>query len=490
MRLGAWLQLLLLAGAGCPRPEEDSPPKETGAPTDDTDPTTIPTQETGEPADPISIDCVEQQPPAALTLAGPLPEGNTLRFDCSVHVDPPQPVEVTFQKVNGQGPLRVHASDVAQADHEVTLYLMAPETGYTITATATNNREITEEIKVTTGDLPPGAQAVISTVGESTSPLLGMASPCADAAYVIILDPSTREVLWYQNFALTVFGFIDAVSFTEDQTVLVIADGSLVEVDLAGNELNRVFSGVDVPGRFHHDAFRKDGLTYVLFSEEVTVGEQLYSLDGFYIFDPSYQLIGEWHLKDHITPIPSETSLFIIDYSHANSIWVDDNDNVIVSFRHLSAVAQIDGDTSSERFGTIEWAAAPAVSPLSSDFVVYDGSTPSNFQQQHNVHFLPDGRLTMLDNRIAWEENSRVLELSLDFAGGVMKIEAEYELPQHCDFQGGAWQTPAGHPLATCAPMRYGYEFDPSTGQILWQGNVSCLDEFGSYIPRFVPLDW
>ena len=72
---------------------------------------------------------------------------------------------------------------------------------------------------------------------------------------------------------------------------------------------------------------------------------------------------------------------------------------------------------------------------------------------------------------------------------GVAVFEQEYVLPEHCDFQGGAMATPAGHTLAPCAPFRRAYEFDRA-GQIVWQTEAVCQSGVGMYVPRIVPLDW
>jgi hypothetical protein len=486
MRLGGWLWVM----ACHPREEgtdrsdvEILTPTETG---------TTSTADTGFQG-PIAVSCAMQQPlvPASGFVPFDPPEGNSLRFDCTVQVSPPQPVEIAFGKEDGTGPVRVHRSDLVADSHLVPLYLMAPETDYTVIARTVADASVSVTDTVTTGSLPIGAEAVFTSEGTSTAPLLGMVSPCSDGAYVVIVNPHTGEVVWYQDFGFSVFGFVDAVSFTEDETLLVIADGILSERDLAGNELNSWVPGPERPYRMHHDVFRKDGRTYVLFSESVAVGELSYVLDGFYIFDETGAELARWHLIDHFVPTSHNGSMFGDDYSHANAIWVDDDQNVLISFRHLSALAQVIGDPSAPDFGEITWRAAGIPSDFGTDYTILsEVEGPADFERQHNAYWLAPGLLTLFDNRDTWEESSRLLEIRVDDVQREMVIEAAYHLPLHCDFQGGAWRTPAGHPLATCAPVREGFEFDPATGAQIWHGSTSCIDGFGGYIPRFVPLDW
>jgi hypothetical protein len=487
MRLGGWLWVL----ACHPRQQGDTPTDD-GAPTLHETAEPPPTGDTGF-GGPIAVSCQLQQPiiPASGFAPFDPPEGNALRFDCVVQVDPPQPVEIAFGKEDGTGRVRVHRSDLVAATHLVPLYLMAPQTDYTVIARTVADPSVSVTDTVTTGPLPLGAYAVIGSEGETTAPLLGMVSPCFDGANVVILNPHTNEVVWYQDFGFSAFGFVDAVSFTEDETVLVIADGVLSERDLAGNELNRWAPGGDLPYRFHHDAFRKDGRTYVLFSESVTLGELTYVLDGFYVFDELGVEIARWHLIDHFVPTSHNGSMFGDDYSHANAIWADDDQNVLISFRHLSALAQVVGDPASPEFGQITWRASGPVSDFGTDYTIRsEVGGAADFERQHNAYWLEDGRLTLFDNRDTWEEPSRLLEIRVDDVLKEMVIEAAYSLPVHCDFQGGAWRTPAGNPLATCAPIREGFEFDVLTGEQLWHGTASCVDGSGGYIPRFVPLSW
>lgn len=417
------------------------------------------------------------------------PTDNALRFVCSVRVFPDQPVEFTLMEHDGTREDRVYTSDSESFDHDFGLYFLTPTTVYDFVVRAENPSIEPFFGTFATGDVPLGARASFAIDdGQSTAPMIGMVSPCSDGAFAVIVDPHSNEVLWYQDFATSPLGFIDGVTFTDEQTVIAIADGQLVEVDLMGNTLMRL---VDLPNRVHHDVYRKDGLTYALFQENVSVGGNVLLLDGFYVFDASGVLIGQWRLIDHFVPVVEEALLFPQDYSHANAIWVNDDHDVLVSFRHLSAIAMIDGDLASPDFGTITWRLANPTSEFGTDFALTSAvGPPADFERQHNVHFLPDGSLVMLDNRVGYAELSRVLELSVDPTTERAEIERQFVLPRHCDFQGAAMLTPAGNILATCAPTRDGYEFDDQTGLVRWHGNATCFPGLGSYIPRFVPLDW
>jgi hypothetical protein len=430
----------------------------------------------------------------------PLPDGltvvcapaadNTLRFSCLATVEPPQAVEVRFAPTDGSLPERVHTSAEPEAVHTVPLYIMRPSTEYTVTVDAPGDPSLGEVVTtVTTGEIPLGANLAFTIDGSTTTPLLGL-----------LVEPDTGHIVWYQNFADTMFGFLDAASFTEDGTVLVIVNGGMEEVALDGTVLLdlKPSDGVEVQGpflqRMHHDVFRKDGLTYVIFQETVLVGTQNHLLDGFYVFDQAGGLVGEWHLKDHFTPSDDEgTGAQSVpeDTSHANAVWVEDDGTILLSLRHLSAVLAIAG-VGRPDFGTVSWRLSGDNSEIGSDFVLSSTTTGFvGFVHQHNAHFLPDGHLTMLDNRSVLTELSRVIDLQIDPVAGTAVIDREYVLPEHCDYQGAAWRTPEGLPLATCAPFRDAFEFDPTQADAWgWSLEAECVGAFAAHVPRFVPLDW
>jgi hypothetical protein len=171
-------------------------------------------------------------------------------------------------------------------------------------------------------------------------------------------------------------------------------------------------------------------------------------------------------------------------------VWVGDDDVILFSMRHLSAVLAIAG-VGEPNFGEVLWRLSGNGGELGTDFALSTITTgPASFVQQHNVHVLPDGLLTMFDNRELLEETSRVIDLSLDPTAGTATIEREYAMPRHCDYQGGAWRTAAGFPLGTCAPFREAFEFDPSGTEVTWSIDATCVHLLSTHIPRFVPLDW
>jgi hypothetical protein len=442
------------------------------------------------------------------------PTTNELRYDCTIDVSPPQPVDIDFWKVtsatstttsspaatSGTLPpfttspattstsvVRRFTSEAVASQHTVTLMLMEPNADYDWVATPRNDTGPTVGGSWSTATLPTGAQSYGLVVGTSSEEFMLMQSRCSADGFAVIINTRTGLVNYYQDLNFTsVDPFLDGLQWTEDQTFLALVGQDVVETDIWDNPLLVLESGIDFTERIHHDVFRRNGLTLVTFSESVSLGAPSYlvpTMDGFLLFDGNTR-IAEWHLKDHHLPTAEGG-----DYSHANSIWMDEDDNVLISLRHLSSVVSIFADPLDPLFGEVNWQLSgnPEDQALPSDFLLTSTSgATATFRQQHNAHLLPDGRLTVFDNELG-VDLSKVLEITLDTNTWTANIDAHYELPQHCDFQGGAWHTDNGNPVGTCAPQATGYEFDAGSPVNRWSMQVLCTSLASAYIPRFTP---
>jgi hypothetical protein len=387
---------------------------------------------------------------------------------------------------------------VEAGDGEVPVTGLRPETTYPWRLEAGVERV---EGSFTTPPLDPGALVHVTVDGTPSMPFLGLKSPCGDDSVFLVLDvgpdaeapvdtgavrptPDAQRVVAYEDVTRRQSGFLEAVSFTEDDTVLALSafPGGLVELDRAGQSVaswpaERFF------GPPHHDVFRRDGLTYVLV-QDFTEGVYL---DAVQVFDGDGQEVALWRLGDHIEPLPDARGYEKGDYSHANSIWVDDAGDWYLSSRHLSAVFKIAGLDAPDA-GAVRWVLAgdPEEIRIEGTLQLLGGES---FVRQHNVHLTPDGRLAMFDNRRFFPELSRMLWLTIDEAAGTAEVEQSWTLPEHCPFQGGAWTTAAGTAFATCAPHQVAFEFVPDEPAAVARVEVACATGAQAYIPRMVPLE-
>jgi len=403
---------------------------------------------------------------------------------------------VAFTKSDGTGVERVHTSVTSAEEHVVWLYLMEADTDYAWTARVSDALPEDAEVEgvFTSGPLPSGAVVRAQVSGSSSAPMFLVNSPCSEGGYALIIDPQ-GTVLWYHDFAQPSGpSIVDVVNFTEDGTVSAMIDDHVIEVDLLGQEVFHTERNVDYFVNVHHDMVRSNGITYILYNENVSFDGDDYIMDGLLVFDANENLLHDWHLIDHFQPTrPAVGAFGAEDYSHANAVWVDVDGNLLLSMRHLSAVAKIKGDPYAPDFGEILWRISgdPTEQDFGMDFTLTSTADgPPDFRQQHNVHRRADGRYTLFDNRMTALEHSRVLVMSIDEQAMTLNIDESYELPVHCAFQGGAWHTDVGNPVGTCAPSGTAFEFTAGVyDQASLELELDCVAGFDNYIPRFMPLD-
>ncbi len=149
------------------------------------------------------------------------------------------------------------------------------------------------------------------------------------------------------------------------------------------------------------------------------------------------------------------------DVSHANSVYVGEDGELIVSFRFFDVVVGVDGDPDSGSFGSLLWSLEGQPGTLfDSDYdIVASAGSDDSFEAQHCARRGPSGALTLFDNKEMAQGPSRGIVVELDDASGTADIVAEYSADEECGVQSAIYELPSG-------------------------------DGQGAMIPRGVPVDW
>jgi hypothetical protein len=135
---------------------------------------------------------------------------------------------------------------------------------------------------------------------------------------------------------------------------------------------------------------------------------------------PSGQLVWDWKTQDHISLAetgrwwPSAVG-FGYDLVHWNSIQPAGNGSVIASFRHLDAVYKIDKST-----GAIVWKLGGTSRPESLN--VIGDPFAYTFGGQHDARLLPDGTVTVFDNRTDLNSPPRAVRFRIDETAGTATL--------------------------------------------------------------------
>jgi len=458
--------LWLLLACSCTQVEE-APPKEQEPPQD----TGPPSPSTGEVR--VQGGCAVQP-------------DNVLRYDCTFTLPAPGPLTVT---VEGGGRTRTLEGSTATLQHEMTVFLLTPQTDYIWSA---NSGPDVATGGFTTGPLPAAVDLRATVTGSGTTDSIVIPFQCGAPGHLVAIN-ERGDVEWYQDMtqelgedlnSLSVTGF-DA---TTESAIALLHHSHITEFDWRGRPLGSASLGTDYDLPTHHSVYRRDGKRFVLNAEAYPLVDGTYLLDGVYIFDTAWSVLGSWSLRDLLTPsgggMPGgywgAEFPGAIDFSHSNSIYVDEQGDWILSMRGLHTVIKVRGDLDAPDFGALMWSlSSTAWSPFGTDYLVTSAggiTAKLDFSDQHHAHFEDDGGLWVFDNR-GFGEHSRGIRMSLDDTFAVADIDRSLDLPERCSVQSSVYRLPNEHALLTCATSQTLYEFDTTSPDPIWQATVTCGED-------------
>jgi hypothetical protein len=201
--------------------------------------------------------------------------------------------------------------------------------------------------------------------------------------------------------------------------------------------------------------------------EALVVGCIVQEIDG------QGNVIFEWRSWDHISILDSNQDLTgdFIRYIHCNAVERDTDGHILLSSRHLDEVTKINRQT-----GEIIWR-------LGGKQNQFTFTNDPGFFYQHDARRLPNGRLSIYDNRTYQApEYSRAVEYVLDEVN--MTAARVFEYRSTPDTYGGAMgsyqRLPGGNVL-----VGWGWSNLPVLTEALADGTkvfeLSAEDRFGTY---------
>ncbi len=160
--------------------------------------------------------------------------------------------------------------------------------------------------------------------------------------------------------------------------------------------------------------------------------------------DREKNVVFEWSNIDHIPISDSDMDLTEarLNYSTLNAFDIDDDGNILASFRNHSEIMKISRTT-----GEIMWRMG---SPRGEFQFIgeHENNVPYYFARQHNIRKRPNGNITLFDNgQFHQPPYSRAVEYSLDEVNKVATLVSEWRYPKgdiFCVTAGNAELLPNG----------------------------------------------
>jgi hypothetical protein len=280
-----------------------------------------------------------------------------------------------------------------------------------------------EPIAFVTNPLPADIPAY-TAAGNSASP--GYVAIAA-GKYGLVLDNSGR-VVWYHHFEngpwlnfMAANGRYVARNVTTDPNDVE----SWVELDVLGNVTRQLGCDLGLQPRFHDLLIEPDGAYWILCDESRTmnliefggVAEARVTGTAVQHIGAAGELLFHWTPFDHlhITDVDSVTrSGFTVNWTHGNSLDLDADGNLLVSFRNLHEITSID-----TRTGAVRW----RLGGLRNQFTLSNESRL--FAGQHSVRACASGEIVLLDN-IGDPLESRAERWAVDPALMTARVASSY----------------------------------------------------------------
>lgn len=325
-------------------------------------------------------------------------------------------------------------------------------------------------------NLPPpsqnagvGAQPVYQTVPPDLPPVYTLRENSIDeSGYLFFANfrwgdiPNSRSFLqiWDDDGDLVYYKQMDGltVDFKKQPTGVLsyfsAASGVYELMDASYTVIDTVQAGHGYPTDLHELLLLENGHALLMVYDEQPVdmsaivagGDPDALVEGLIIqeLDAERNVIFEWRSWDDI-PITDAVDIDLtaarIDYIHGNSIAVDQDNHLLISSRHTNEVTKLDRNSAE-----IIW----RLGGKQNEFTLLN--TIALFARQHDARRLPDGTLSLFDNRTfpnGDPQHSRAVRYALDEVNKTIREVDSYRqrLDSHAQAMGNVQYLPNGNRL-------------------------------------------
>jgi outer membrane protein assembly factor BamB len=257
----------------------------------------------------------------------------------------------------------------------------------------------TRAITFSTGALPQDLPAYRASGSDASVRYIAFAA----GSYGLVID-NTGRVIWYHRFPGG-----PGLNFQAQKNGRYVARPApasgeapaWVEIDVLGNVTRTLACQNGKRARFHDLLVNEDGSYWALCDETRAVDlsarglSKVTPVTGTAIqhVSASGAVTFDWSPFDHMDVDisvldPADKSGGSINWTHGNSLDLDVDGNILVSFRNLDEILKVDSRT-----GQIIWRMGGSRNQFS-----FENTTGSPFRRQHSVRSVANGELHLLDN--------------------------------------------------------------------------------------------
>lgn len=208
--------------------------------------------------------------------------------------------------------------------------------------------------------------------------------------------------------------------------------------------------------------------------------------------DAQGSLVWSWDGSDHVDPVRESiepvtnpvNGASVVDPFHCNSIDVDGNGNLLVSFRHANAIFYVDRGS-----GAVEWKLGGATYNKDGATYIAVASDPEGaFSMQHDARFTATGEVTMFDDHGGVPTGyARGVEYSLDHETNSASVVFQFLGTAQSEYEGSFRRYADGHSVIS-------WGFIPTDPRVITEIDAAGNDVLdvsfsgGSYRGVKVPL--
>lgn len=261
---------------------------------------------------------------------------------------------------------------------------------------------------------------------------------------IVINDQGELE--WVLSFPDTILRAFNVI----DNEIISLRDSTTIETYNQFGFVNR-FELLNE--KLHHEVIKKNKFIYTLgyaFNNNIK-GDKIIKLDSF------GNVVWTWNIFDYSKPKEDSN---IDEWGHANSLEVDDDGNILVSFRDFNQIWKIDG-----KKGDVLWKLGKG-----GDFDINDEAV---FYGQHSIDLINSEEILMFDNGHAqFRSISRVLSIKINEVERTATLKVIIDLPEdYTSYRmGSAYLMNEDHVLVCSAKKLMSLAvFNVHSGKLLWE---------------------